>query len=212
MVLIPSAGPSAAVSGNLISSIPSEGRIRTLTNNTIVITLTDDTWLAADGNSSALVEENATALLGLVQSAQSEAKGWNQIVGDATTGLAHSDVERTSDTVVTISLPAFNTFSLSAPETISVQVPGSVVASGGADLLATPTITVVNDGESNFLGHDHSVLAQPCDCGVIAYSLCQCGTASTYYSWDCHGHGHPARDCRGTPCAWGNLTADHVDR
>ena len=79
---------------------------------------------------------------GLV-SDQSEATGWNAVRYD----IPVSAVVRTSDTVVTITLPplsgspAVPGYHITAPETITATVPACAVVSG-ASITATPPIVV----------------------------------------------------------------------
>jgi hypothetical protein len=73
-----------------------------------------------------------------LNSAQAEATGWNAIV---TAGIPVSAVVRTSNTVVTITLPAFGSYDITADETITVTVPATAVA-GAAPIVATPTFSV----------------------------------------------------------------------
>ena len=56
-------------------------------------------------------------------------------------GLTFNEVTRTSATVVTIILPAFASYDITADETMTVTVPASAVASGGP-ITATPTFNV----------------------------------------------------------------------
>lgn len=58
-------------------------------------------------------------------------------------------VVRTSDTVVTITLDAQAVYDITAPETITVTVPASALASVG-DLTATPTLEII--ASVNLLG------------------------------------------------------------
>jgi hypothetical protein len=50
-------------------------------------------------------------------------------------------VVRTSDTVVTITLPAFGTYNITAGETITVTVPATAVT--GDAIVATPTFDIL---------------------------------------------------------------------
>lgn len=81
------------------------------------------------------------AIIAGLDSAQSEASGWDAIVK---AGLPVDAVVRTSDTVVTITLPAFASYSISANETITVTVPGSALT-GASPIVATPTFDVTAD-------------------------------------------------------------------
>ena len=102
---------------------------------TIIITLTGDTWIAAGAASFDLQRLN---IIQGLDSAQSEALGWNLQVRDTEVATA---VVRTSDTVVTITLSASALYNITAQETITVTVPGTALTSGN-ELESTPTFTV----------------------------------------------------------------------
>ena len=70
-----------------------------------------------------------------IDSAQAEAASWDAVVK---ANMTFSDVTRTSDTVVTITLGAEPTYSIRTVETITVTVPATAVASGGP-ITATPS-------------------------------------------------------------------------
>lgn len=98
-------------------------------------------WTAFDA-------QKANIIAGL-DSAQSEATGWNAEVRDK---ISTSSVVRTSDTVVTITLPAAPAYDITAQETITATVPATAVA-GNAALVASPTFTVsaVTSGASKLM-------------------------------------------------------------
>ena len=85
-------------------------------SETLIITLTGDTWVATVGQDNAIT----TALINGIDSAQVEAAGWDAVVK---IGLTFNDVTRTSATVVTVTLPAFATYDITAAETVTVTVP-----------------------------------------------------------------------------------------
>ena len=89
-------GVSSALSGT-ITSATTQSDINT-GGRTIVLTLTGDTFVAAGATFDA---QRQSVIDGLV-SAQSETNGWNA----QRSNIAVSAVVRTSDTVVTITLPA----------------------------------------------------------------------------------------------------------
>ena len=101
---------------------------------TIIITLTNDTWVTAGASFDA---QRQNIINGL-DSAQAEATGWNAKVRDLEVVTA---VVRTSDTVVTITLTASATYNITATETITVTVPATALI-GAIALTATPTFTV----------------------------------------------------------------------
>lgn len=130
------------------SSCALSGTITSATQNTIVsggativLTLTADSWVATVGEDNAIT----TALIDGLDSAQSETNGWNNIVRD---NLTYTAVERTSDTVVTITLPAFAGYATLANETITATVPGSALLYTTEGLTASPTATITTIEET----------------------------------------------------------------
>jgi uncharacterized repeat protein (TIGR01451 family) len=103
--------------------------------STIILTLTDDTWDATVGANNAIT----TALINGIDSAQAEGSGWDAVVK---AGLTDANVVRTSDTVVTITLPAFGGYDITAAETITATVPASALVQSGVDIVAAPTFNV----------------------------------------------------------------------
>jgi hypothetical protein len=95
------------------------------------------------GRYGAFVDARRPILNGLV-SAQSETHGWNAIralIPDAA-------VVRTSNTVVTITLPGLPSYAISALETITDTVPG-IALNSGLPLVATPTFGVIPNSEAD---------------------------------------------------------------
>jgi hypothetical protein len=128
--------PTAALTGTITASV-SETDIVT-GGKTLIITLTDDTWVASGGTFDG---ERANILAG-IDSAQSEATGWDA-VPKATQSV--SGVVRTSDTVVTITWDAFATYDITSSETITVTIPSTAVA-GGSAIVASPTFSISASG------------------------------------------------------------------
>jgi hypothetical protein len=126
-------GKSAAVTGTATASITETDVVAG--GKTIIITLTGDTWIAAGAGSFDLQRDE---ILQGLDSAQSEALGWNLQVRDLEVLTA---VVRTSDTVVTITLTAKALYDITAQETITVTVPGTALV-GTVAIVATPTFTV----------------------------------------------------------------------
>ena len=122
----------ASLSGTLVSSAR-EGEILA-GGKTLVITLTDDIWGPSVGADNAIT----TAVINGIDSAQAETTGWDAVVK---AGLTFNEVVRSSDTVVTITLPGFASYDITAPETITVTVPIAAVA-GGEDIVATPAFGI----------------------------------------------------------------------
>ena len=104
---------------------------------TVVLTLSNCVWVAG-----ATFDAQRQNIIDGMTSAQSELLGWNNVV-KALQGVA--GVVRTSDTVVTITLDAQITYSITANETITVTVPGTAL-DVGETLVATPTFTITEGG------------------------------------------------------------------
>jgi len=105
---------------------------------TIISTLTNDTWAA----SGATFNAQRQAILNGLDSAQSETFGWNAEVRDKEVVGA---VVRTSDTIVTITLTAAPTYDITANETITVTIPAAALVTSAIDITATPTFSVTFD-------------------------------------------------------------------
>lgn len=103
---------------------------------TIILTLTGDTWVAA-GATFDIERQN---ILNVLDSAQAEANGWDAVV-KTLQGVA--GVVRTSATIVTITLDAQATYSITANETITASIPATALI-GAAAIVASPTFTVTN--------------------------------------------------------------------
>ena len=82
------------------------------------------------------------AIIAGLDSAQSEATGWDAVVK---AGLATSAVVRTSDTVCTITLSAFGSYDITAQETITVTIPSTAVT-GASAIVGSPTFTIATSG------------------------------------------------------------------
>ena len=119
---------------------------------TIVIELTEDTWVTEGATFNA---QRQNIINGL-DSAQSELNGWNNDVRDA---MGVGQVVRTSDTIVTVTIPATATYSITANETITVTVPGTALTSGSG-VTATPTITVIEGNAPASSGKKKKMMSQ----------------------------------------------------
>ena len=107
---------------------------------TIVLTLNNVQWEAAVGADNAQTQ----ALIDGIDSAQAEGTGWDAVVK---AGLTFANVVRTSDTVVTITLPAFPGYNITANETITATIPASALDFPDA-IIATPTFDIIFLAES----------------------------------------------------------------
>jgi hypothetical protein len=97
----------------------------------------DSTAVKADFSTRPVFDDIRQAILDGIDSAQSEAHGWDV----ERTNIPVTAVVRTSDTIVTITLPALSAYSITADETLTVTVPAAALA-GGSAIVATPTIAV----------------------------------------------------------------------
>ena len=110
--------PAAALTGTL-SDNATEAEIVS-GGQTLIITLTNDTWDATIGDNNS----KTTDLINGIDSAGAEGTGWDAVVK---ANMDFNDVTRTSDTVVTITLGVEATYNISADETITVTVPATAV-------------------------------------------------------------------------------------
>ena len=111
--------------------------------NTIVITLTKDTWVSAGGT----FDDQRAASISNRDSAQSETYGWDAEV-KARTGVAQC--VRTSDTVCTIELLASEVaaYRITSNETITVTVPAAALTTSTSAVVATGAFTITAAAES----------------------------------------------------------------
>lgn len=130
-------GGSAALTGTAISGGVLESEIVT-GGDTIIITLTGDTWVA----SGATFDAQRQNIIDGLDSAQSEAAGWNVEVRDKEVVGA---VVRISDTMVTVTLTAAAAYVITADETITVTVPATALVTSVSAIVATPTFDVTNE-------------------------------------------------------------------
>ena len=127
---------SAAVTGTAVAGGVLESEIVTGTE-TIIVTLTNDTWVATMGDDNAIT----TAFIAGIDSAQAEAAGWDaEVKGN----MVFGDVARTSNTIVTVTLGAEAAYAITADETITVTIPATAMTIAG-ELVATPTFDVTNE-------------------------------------------------------------------
>lgn len=124
---------TAAITGTATASI-TEADIVT-GGKTLIITLTNDTWVASGATFNAIRQDIIDGL----DAAASPALGWNDEVRDKEVVAA---VVRDSDTQVTITLTASALYDITATETITITVPATAVTAA-APITATPTFSVV---------------------------------------------------------------------
>jgi hypothetical protein len=133
--------PSAAITGT-IGDGATEQEVRD-GDGTIIITLTGDTWVAAGGTFDA----QRQAIIDGLDSAQSEATGWNAEVRDQ---LGVTSVVRTSSSVATITIAAADVgdYRIDDPDVVTVTVPNAALVTSTGDITATPTFTITGAAES----------------------------------------------------------------
>ena len=132
--------PVAAITGT-IGDGATEKEVRD-GGGTILVTLTDDTWVA-DGATFDAQRQN---IIDGLDAASSPTTGWNNEVRDS---IGVSSVVRTSSTLATITLAASDVagYAIASTETITVTVPATALTSAGA-ITATPTIAITAVTES----------------------------------------------------------------
>lgn len=142
--------PSAVLSGTVTTGFESQIVAGGLT---VILTLSGTTWVA----SGATFDAQRQNIINGLTSAQSELLGWNNVV-KALQGVA--GVVRTSDTIVTITLDAQATYSITANETITATIPSTAVAAGLA-IVAAPTFTITEGAPATIPDLISSVLPVP---------------------------------------------------
>ena len=134
-------GATCALSGTAADTI-NEDDIKS-GGETIILTLTDDTWVATVGADNGITD----ALIAGLDGTGSGAGSWDDEVIDDPVGgsdgsLTHANIVRDGDNVtLTITLPATEAYDISAQETITAVVPASALT-GAAEITASPTFTI----------------------------------------------------------------------
>lgn len=132
-------GVSAAVTGTAADGL-TEAEI-VAGGETIILTLTGDTWVADDGTFAAVRQ----AIIDGMTSNRAEAGGWNAQVRD---NEAVTAVVRTSATVVTITLTAAASYDINQSEIITITIPAAALV-GAQAVQATPGINANADAGDN---------------------------------------------------------------
>lgn len=130
-------------SSDLTTTITDEASI-VAGGSTITLTLTGDTFVAA----GATFDAERQGLIDNLVSAQSEANGWNA----EKVNLPVTDVVRTSDTVVTITLSALASYDITADEEITSTIQASALVTSASDVVSTPTFTISAIPTINVIG------------------------------------------------------------
>lgn len=125
-------GVSITLSGTAIAGGVLESEIVT-GGETVIITLSGAIWNSIIGDDNSVTD----ALIAAITGNLADAAGWN-----AEVSIVHGNVVRTSDTVVTITLPASASYSItSGDETVTVDVPSVCLAKGSAPDAKTFVVT-----------------------------------------------------------------------
>lgn len=132
--VIPQPTGSVAATGTLVTDDETFEKDIIDGGKTIILTLTNDTWVAA-GNTFDAVRSD---IVNAITSNASESGGWN--VTRATVPV--TDVVRTSDTVVTITLSALPTYSITDLEVLTYKAPA--IAITGSFTLTAPEKSAIN--------------------------------------------------------------------
>lgn len=130
-------GISAVLTGTAIAGGVTEAEIVS-GGETIIITLTNDTWAAA-GTGPIGSTADTQALIDAFDAASSPTNGWNNEVRDKEVTTA---IVRTSDTVATWTITAAGAYDISSDETITGTIPAAVLVTSASDVIATPTFDV----------------------------------------------------------------------
>lgn len=119
------------LSGTAIAGGVTEAQIVT-GGETLILTVLTDTFVPDIGDDNSIT----TALIDGITGSDTSGTGWNDEVA-----ITAANVVRTSDTIVTITLPAASGYSIAADETISVNVPGVAMSKGDEPPTRTFVIT-----------------------------------------------------------------------
>lgn len=134
--VLPQPTGTVAASGTLVTDFETFERDLVSGGKTIILTLTDVTWAAA----GTAFDSIRSDIIAGITSDKSEATGWNAIRGT----IAVTAVARTSDTVVTITLPALGTYNITERETFTFRAPANAISASNT-LVAPETADVIED-------------------------------------------------------------------
>ncbi len=136
--IFPYTQPTVVVSGTAVATMTEVEAVAG--GETIILTLQQGKWAKA----GAVFNAARQAIIDGLDSAQSEAAGWDAVIKAEEAVTA---VVRTSDTVVTITLSDYdgdpNTqYAITANETITVTVPAAAMEGQFQDVVGAPTFLV----------------------------------------------------------------------
>lgn len=123
--------PTIALTGTITND--SEVDIR-VGGSTIILTISAATWAASGSTFNA----ERQGIINGFDSGGTDPNGWDAV---AVSAIGVGDVVRTSNTIVTITMPEIQPYNVQANETVTATVPAS--AHSGADaIVASPTFTI----------------------------------------------------------------------
>ena len=138
---------TAVLTGTIIAGGVSESEIVT-GGETLIVTLTNDTWAAA-GTGPIGSTADSQAFIDGITSAQAEAGGWNAKVRDVL--VPATALVRTSNTVATLTVPATADYVITADETIEQTIPAALLVTSASPIVATPIFVVRDEGGVSLL-------------------------------------------------------------
>jgi hypothetical protein len=142
--------PTAALSGTIQNATANAESDIAAGGSTIIVTLTGDTWVAADGTDGTNANDYLIATADALLDGLAHVSGDDDvadIIAAAKADVTATDndaVIRTSATVLTITLPAVAGYAIGADEVISLTVPAALMQTTTAPVAAVPNLTIVN--------------------------------------------------------------------
>lgn len=134
--VVPQPTGSLAATGTLVTDVEVFESDIISGGKTIILTLTDDTWVAAGST----FDNVRTNIIFSITADQSEGNGWN----NQRINIPVTDVVRTSDTVVTITLSALPGYSVTGTEILTIKAP-AIALTGQSTLTAPEQATILAD-------------------------------------------------------------------
>ncbi len=129
VIYIPASQPVVSASGTLLAEVISQDSI-VAGGKTIILRLVGTEWVVATFNAQ---RQN---IIDGIDSDGAEANGWDA----ERSNIAVTAVVRTSDTEVTITLPALANYVITAQESLTITVPSSALTVGGPLVAPQPAI------------------------------------------------------------------------
>jgi hypothetical protein len=110
------------------------------TGGTVIVTLTDDTFIAAGTGPIGTTAQSQAFIDGLVAST-TPINGWNNTIRDVL--VPATDLSRDSDTQATFTIPATAGYDVGSNETITCTIPEAILVTSGANIVATPAFQII---------------------------------------------------------------------